>query len=69
MMKCIFVMHINIEVFYKLIISFWVYTASHAQSTQNKLHIFAIYPEKHGGWSQLYVIIMSHTHLEWTYSL
>ena len=29
-------MQINIEVFYKLILSFWVFVARHAQSTQNK---------------------------------
>ena len=29
-------MQINIEVFYKLILSFWVFVTSHAQSTQNK---------------------------------
>ena len=34
-MKCIFGMQINIEVFYKLILSFWVCVARHAQSTQN----------------------------------
>ena len=36
MMKCIFGMQINIEVFYKLILSFWVCATRHAQSTQNK---------------------------------
>ena len=36
MMKCIFGMQINIEVFYKLILSFWVCVARHAQSTENK---------------------------------
>ena len=32
--------YINIEVFYKLILSFWVYTARHAQSTQNKMFAY-----------------------------
>ena len=36
MMKLIFAMQINIKVFYKMILSFWVYIARHAQSTQNK---------------------------------
>ena len=35
-MKFIFGMQINIEVFYKLVQSFWVYIAKHTQSTQNK---------------------------------
>ena len=34
-MKLIFDMQINIEVFYKLVLSFWVCVAKHAQSTQN----------------------------------
>ena len=36
MMKCIFGMKINIKVFYKLILSFWVCATRHTQSTQNK---------------------------------
>ena len=36
MMKCIFGVHINIEVFYRLKLSFWVCVTRHAQSTQNK---------------------------------
>ena len=36
MMKCVFGMQINIEVFFKLILSFWMCVAKHAQSTQNK---------------------------------
>ena len=36
MMKFIFCMQINIEVFYKLILSFWVSVTRHTQSTQNK---------------------------------
>ena len=35
-MKFVFGMQINIEVFYKFILSFWVFLAKHAQSTQNK---------------------------------
>ena len=35
-MKCIFGMQVNIEVFYKLILSFWVCVTRHSQSTQNK---------------------------------
>ena len=36
MMKFIFGMQINIEVFCKLILSFWVCATRHVQSTQNK---------------------------------
>ena len=36
MMKFIFGILINIKVFYKLIISFWVSVTRHVQSTQNK---------------------------------
>ena len=35
-MKFLFGMQINIEGFYKLILSFWVCATRHAQSTQNK---------------------------------
>ena len=35
-MKFIFGMQINIEVFYRLILSFWVCVTRQAQSTQNK---------------------------------
>ena len=35
MMKLIFGMQINIEVFYKLIVSFWLCVTRHAKSTQN----------------------------------
>ena len=35
-MKCIYGMQINIEIFYKLIQSFWVCATRHAQNTQNK---------------------------------
>ena len=36
----IFGMHINIEVYCKLILSFWVYVNRHAQLTQNKFTYF-----------------------------
>ena len=36
MMKCIFGVQINIKVFYKLILSFWVCVARLVQSIQNK---------------------------------
>ena len=35
-MKCIFGIETNIEVFYKLILSIWLYVTMHAQSNQNK---------------------------------
>ena len=40
-MKFIFGIHINMEVFYKLILSFWVCVTKNAQSTQNN-KLFAI---------------------------
>ena len=36
MTKFVFCMQINIEVFYKMILSFWVSVTRHAQSTLNK---------------------------------
>ena len=36
MMKCIFGMQINIELFYKVVLSFWVCLTRYAQSAQNK---------------------------------
>ena len=36
MVKCIFGLQISMEVFYKLILSFWLCVTRHAQSTQNK---------------------------------
>ena len=36
MMKFIFGLQINIAVFYKLVLSFWVCVTRHTQSTQNK---------------------------------
>ena len=36
MMKFIFDMQLNIEDFYKMILSFWMCIARHAQSIQNK---------------------------------
>ena len=40
MTKCIFGVQINIKVFYKLILPFWVCVARHAESTQNKFAYF-----------------------------
>ena len=48
MMNFIFGMPISIKVFYKLILSLYVFLTSHAQSIQNKFVYLAIYPEKHG---------------------
>ena len=48
MINFIFGMQINIKVFYKLILPFWVCVARHAQSTKNKFVYLAISPEKHG---------------------
>ena len=52
MMKCIFGMQINIEVFYKLVLSFWVCVTSMPKVPKiRSFHIFAISPEKHGLWN------------------
>ena len=52
MMKCIFGMQINVKVFFKLILSFWVCATRHAQSTQNKkLPYLCNISRKAWGWS------------------
>ena len=50
MMKRIFGMQINIEVFYKLIISIWVYVTRLAQSTQNKFAYLCNISRRAWGW-------------------
>ena len=40
MRKLVFGMHINIEVFYKLIVSFWVSVTRYVQITQNKKFVY-----------------------------
>ena len=52
MMKFIFGMQINMEVFHNLLLLFWVCVIRHAQSAKiRSLHIFAISPKKHGVWN------------------
>ena len=46
MMKCIFGVQINIEVFYKLIVPFWVCIPKHAQRTQIRSFISLQYLQK-----------------------
>ena len=48
MMNFSFGMQINIEVVYKLILSFWVGVTRHAQSNKNKFVYLVISLEKHG---------------------
>ena len=49
MMKFSFDVHINIKVFYKLILSLWVCIARLAKVSKiGRLDIFSISPEKHG---------------------
>ena len=48
-MKFIFGMHINIEVFYKLILSSWVCATRHTQSTQDKRFASSQYLQKSMG--------------------
>ena len=55
--KYIFGMQINIKVFCKLILPFWVCATRHAQITQN--NIFAISPEKHGGMKLIFCLHMN----------
>ena len=55
-MKFVFAMQINIEVFYNLILSFWVCATRHAQSTQNKKFTYPCNISRKawdggGGWS------------------
>ena len=52
-LKFVFGMQINIKVFYKLILSFWVsvYPGMLKVPKIGSLHIFATSPEKSGGWS------------------
>ena len=49
MMTSIFGMQININVFYKLIVSFWICVARHAQITQNKKLASLQYLQKNVG--------------------
>ena len=42
MMKCVFGMRMNIEVFYKFILSFCVCVVKHAQSTQIKKFLYIL---------------------------
>ena len=46
MMKFIFGMQMNIEIFYKLILSFWVCLTRDAQSTQNNFAYLSNIPRK-----------------------
>ena len=48
-MKFIFGMEMNIKVFYKVILSFWLFVNRHAQSSQIILHVFVISSEKYQG--------------------
>ena len=54
-MNFIFSIQINIKVFYKLILPFWLCITWHAQSTQNKFvylcSYLMLFPEKHAVWN------------------
>ena len=69
MMNCIFDLQINIEVFYKLVLSFWVCVGKQAQSTQNNLAYLRNISKKRVEWSWyfdrwkakvFYKLIVSH---------
>ena len=50
MIKFIFGMQVNVEVFYKFILLFWVCVVRHTQSAKiRSLDISVISPKKHGG--------------------
>ena len=53
MMKFIFGMQINMKVFYKLMLSFWVYVSRHAQSTQNKKFTYLCNISRKAWWIKL----------------
>ena len=62
MMKFIFGMQMNIEVFYKLILSFWVCAIRHAQSTQNKKFAYLCnISRKVWGWVKLIFSLQINT--------
>ena len=61
MMKFIFGMQIDIEVFCKLILSFWVCIALHTQSTQNKKFPY-IYNISRETWETKLVFCLSDKH-------
>ena len=58
-MNFIFGMHINIEVFCKLILSFWVYVSRHAQLTQNKFAYFCNISKKAWGMKLIFCLQFS----------
>ena len=41
-MKLVFCLHVNARIFYKLIISLWVYIAKHTQSIQNNKFLISL---------------------------
>ena len=75
MMKFIFEMQINIKIFYKLILSFWVCVTRHAQGTQKKMfeksmfqksmgdEVYFLPADKHKSFLQVDSITLSvHSH-------
>ena len=61
MMKCIFGMQINIDVFYKLILSFWVCATRHTQSTQNKKCAYLCNFPRKAWWMKLNFCLQMNT--------
>ena len=62
-MKFIFGMHINIDVFYKLMLLFWVFVTMHAQSTQNKKFAYLCNISKKGWEMKLIFCLQINTKL------
>ena len=56
MMKCIFCMKIDIKVFYRLMLSFWVCATRYAQSTQKKFAYFSNISRK--GWEMKFIFCL-----------
>ena len=61
MIKFIFGMMINVELFYKLILSFYVWATRHAQSTQNKKFAYLCnISRKAWGWNWFFLPANKH---------
>ena len=63
LMKFIFGMQISIEVFCKLILSFWVCATRHAQGTQNKKFVYLCNISRNGGGVNLIFCLQINTNV------
>ena len=76
MMNVIFGMHINIEVFYKLILLFWLCITRHVQSNQNKFAYLCSISRKASGMRLIFFLHINtktfyklNHHFEYAYKL